>query len=760
MRQVLFWAVNRLAPEPAPYPFGSERPFDDPTWSDPRWWRYNILRHRYLEPLHPDNFVEGGRFTETLVALTGIPSTDTFFDERNRAIREVAQWLQEQLSSGRANTELQQLALGEVYQLLQKQPAALDLLGVAAAFDAVFPRQLLLKMAAAENQPRIDHALNYLIRHRFLLTEDAGASLWLSPVLRRFIYDRQPPTVIKRRHQRAAEYYLAQDEPLLAVRHLQQAEKWQAAAVVLLENASELINELQAAEVRLLLQRFSASKLDAEQWRDVQVLLSDLLTINGAHEEALAACRSALRVADTPTHQARIYRRMGKLYEFHNQLHALNYYQQALTRFEIDDGERIDLLKDRAWIYILRKEWRSAEQDLLLALGQRPTITTQQQADILDALSYLCGKNQRYTEAIKYAQDALALREKLGDMVRVAQSFGNLGILYSNMGEYAHAIAAHEDALRVHRHLDNRPKIAVCLSNIGMAHHFDGRLSTAVEYYQESLAICRTIGLPLAESRVHSNLAEAYMQLEQAELAKLHWRTGYALATSAGLEDEISYFESLRSEFPLFQALEVASAESEREAASDTTSQPPLDEDELAVLQMANAEERLTPKRLMELANVSRATATRRLATLTEKGYLQVHGKGRATYYTLAEFTNNPLAALHPMQPTSLAPTPHHKAHALLREEIYAALHKNRQQLAKRYDVAAIGLTTPPDTTVPLSQMVVRFGKQPNLESYLALKLHLSELLQVKVDLLPEAHVTDQRADQPAQSTEIAWVWS
>jgi hypothetical protein len=108
LRLALQWAVNLLAPEPPEYPLGTPRPYDDPTWRDPRWWRYNILRHRYLEPLHPDEFVEGGRYTETLIGLTGIPSADTFFEERNRAIREVAAWLRQQLTSGTSGVLLSQ----------------------------------------------------------------------------------------------------------------------------------------------------------------------------------------------------------------------------------------------------------------------------------------------------------------------------------------------------------------------------------------------------------------------------------------------------------------------------------------------------------------------------------------------------------------------------------------------------------------------------------------------------------------------------
>lgn len=138
LRLLLQWAVNLLAPAAIEFPSGHYRPLDDPTWHDPRWWSYNILRHRYLEPLHPDEFVEGGRYTESLLALTGISSSDAFFDERHRAIRAVAQRLRQQLIDGQASGELQRLALQEALQPLQKQAEAMRLLGIAATFDDIF----------------------------------------------------------------------------------------------------------------------------------------------------------------------------------------------------------------------------------------------------------------------------------------------------------------------------------------------------------------------------------------------------------------------------------------------------------------------------------------------------------------------------------------------------------------------------------------------------------------------------------------------
>jgi hypothetical protein len=257
LRLVLQWAINRLAPAGPLYPVGIYRPLDDPTWRDPHWWHYNILRHRYLEPLHPDDFVDGGRYTESLLALTGISSADAFFDERNRAIRAVAERLRQQLIDGQANGALQRLALQEALLPLEKQVEATRLLGIAATFDDIFPRALLLEMAQEEQIPQVDKVLESLLLQRFLLTGDEDASLWLSPILQSYIYARQPQTQLPRRHRRAALYYEGEHEALQTAKHWQRARQPERAIRVLFQAADELVNELQLSDLISTLTRRS-----------------------------------------------------------------------------------------------------------------------------------------------------------------------------------------------------------------------------------------------------------------------------------------------------------------------------------------------------------------------------------------------------------------------------------------------------------------------------------------------------------------------
>ena len=127
-------------------------------------------------------------------------------------------------------------------------------------------------MAAAEHLPDAEPALVHLIQHRFLLSGDEEQNLWLSPVLRRYVYLRQTKLDLAARHWRIAAYFLAEDNPLAAARHLQAAQRWDAAADLLLTAADELVNELHADDLLRGLEAFKRNHLAADQWREVQIL--------------------------------------------------------------------------------------------------------------------------------------------------------------------------------------------------------------------------------------------------------------------------------------------------------------------------------------------------------------------------------------------------------------------------------------------------------------------------------------------------------
>lgn len=743
LRLVLRWAVTQLAPGPIPYPLGDYRPLDDPTWRDPLWWRYNILTYRYLNPLHPDDFIDGGRFTETLLSLTGIPTADTFFQERNRAIREVAERLRQQMGDGAANETLRQMALDEIYRPLQANPAAHALLGIATTFDDVFPRQLLLQMAHNEHLTGVEAALAYLCSQRFLLTGDNGAALWISPILRGYVYTHQTVADRQRRHRQVARYFEEQGEPLAAAVHCQRAGQWPQAAEILLAASESLITELQLEELREALLKFRAETLSPGQWREIQIVLVDLYRRTGQRQEALTACRRALKGINEPRHQARLYRRLGKLYEMHNQLHALAYYQQAAERFTADDTEFLDLLKDRAWLYILRKEWHKAQNDLSLALAHAGQDAVEARADIYDALASLHRHQKQYEPALTYAQQALVLREETGDLLRVAKGLGNLGLLYQETHDYHNAIAAHEEAMSVYQRLGNQELTATALLNIGMAYHLDGRLSLAIDSYNRSLALCQQIGYPLVEVKARSNLAEAWAQRGVRPEAERHWQAGYTLSIRSGFEDQIQYFEDLRQAFPILTGVEARPAALDSETT--TASLLVLDAEAQAALSRAEREGRVTTRDLMEETGVSKATATRRLTDMVDGGYLLRHGQGRGTYYTLPPTDTAGLASPDLARRREFAGDETPGDLEGLRHDLLSL----SGRLHEVYRVDALGIVT---AQQPRQHLRAHFYEMPTVEQFFELEAFLSEQAGCAIDLKPVSSLANQ-------TESILWFW-
>jgi len=739
LQLALQWALLQLAPATPRYPLGEYRPLDDPTWRDPAWWRYNILRHRYVEPLHPDDFIEGGRYTETLMALTGLATPDAFYDERNRAVRAAAAVLP-QLTTPAARTELQQQSLTALCTPLTRQPELFTLLGIAAVLEGVFPRTLLVELAATEQLPEPAATLQALTTARYILTGDDGASLWMSPVLRDYIYQHTERARLRVRHVRVAAYYTDHDEPLAAAHHLRVAEQWRAAADQLL--AAAMGDDLPAA-LRAEVTAFPLARLDAGRRYRLQVLLSDLYTAGGEGDAAIDACRAALPHAQTPAERGALFRRMGKLYVMRNQLHALAYYRQAEATLSDADAELVTLLKDRGWLHIHRRAWQAAAADLNRALTLTPTDASATRADVLDALAALHRYQHDLTAAITCAQQALALREQSGDLLHVAKSLGNLGLLYTATGEHAHAVTAHQEARIVAQRLGN-PELAVTATlNIGLAYHLAGDRAQAVAVYRECLAQARENNFVLAELRALSNLAEALAELGDLQAAHTYWQHGVEVARRDGFDDECAYLQELADRFGFdtppspVDVTKMLSPERVLPAADLLNA-----EDALA-LDLARREGRVTPRRLMEAAHLSKATATRRLTALAAAGLLTPVGRGRGTSYVIgrleirdweigrggdqAKATEGDASphALNLQSPNLQSPNPSVSL---------------SPDLCARYGILAAGWV------VDAPIVALRFAVLPELLAFLALRAEVQREVGAAVEVLPvEALHAEQR---------------
>ena len=106
--------------------------------------------------------------------------------------------------------------------------------------------------------------LNRLVQSRYLISDDDEATLWLSPMLRNYVYAQQSAAMKRTRHERIARHYAVgaaghSIAPLLAAHHFLEAGRQSQAAEVLLAAADELIEELEIDDLRAALQRLQES---------------------------------------------------------------------------------------------------------------------------------------------------------------------------------------------------------------------------------------------------------------------------------------------------------------------------------------------------------------------------------------------------------------------------------------------------------------------------------------------------------------------
>lgn len=635
LRIILQWAVGCLPPTLPWYPLGVERPFTDPTWQDPLWWEYNLLRHRYLQPFSSDDLENLGAngFTEALLALTGIPTKDRLFEIRAQGYTSIARLLAAQLRTSRANRELRQSALDELCGPLRAQPAIWTLLEIAATFNSSFPRQFLLELAGAEGLPDPPTVLGELLQKRLLQQGDNGSNLWMPPPLREQVRALTPASASVSRHRRAVMLYREFHQPLTLAWHLYMGRSFAEAARTIVQAAPLLIEELQFEELREALARFESEQLTPDMWFEIRVLLSDILVRLGELDPAIEICRELLKATRSEDRRAQLYRRLGKLHEDRSQWRALDYYRRAIEHYAVDDPELPEVLKDRAWIHLHRREWTAAEADLHLALERVPPDSWRLLSDIHSAMASLYRQQQHYVQALEHAQQALTLREEHGDPQQVAEMCNNQGLLFVEMGDLDAAMHAYREALAIFERLNHREAIATVYLNLGMALHVGKQLSEAIQTYQQSLTWFDELGISLGQTQACYNLAEALAEMSHLEEARRYWEQGHEVALEAELDEELRWFADLACQYPALSSQDAAAPPELPSRPLTPAALKALPAGAVQAWELACQEGTLTPRRLIEVFGYSKPTATRYLNGLYEAGLLERRGKGSATHY-------------------------------------------------------------------------------------------------------------------------------
>ncbi|MDE3091423.1 MAG: tetratricopeptide repeat protein, partial [Chloroflexota bacterium] len=143
-----------------------------------------------------------------------------------------------------------------------------------------------------------------------------------------------------------------------------------------------------------------------------------------------------------------------------------------------------DLSEGRGWL----------ERLLTLAANDARANLLPARAKGLHGLGVMAHDQGDYEQARSLYEQALTLRQELGDGLGVAALLSNLGLVAQEQSDYPQATSFYKKSLKIRQELNDQWGTAVALNNLGLVAQHQGDYEQAKSLYERSLALSRELG--------------------------------------------------------------------------------------------------------------------------------------------------------------------------------------------------------------------------------------------------------------------------
>jgi tetratricopeptide (TPR) repeat protein len=126
-------------------------------------------------------------------------------------------------------------------------------------------------------------------------------------------------------------------------------------------------------------------------------------------------------------------------------------------------------------------------------------------------------------EALKSFQEALRVREELGDKTGVGDTLIDLSNFYNARGQNDQALTMLKRSLQIQREVGNRAYEALCLSNIGANYGDKGQYDDALTFLNQALGVREQLKDPTSIADSNYVMADVLMKLGQYDQAITHY---------------------------------------------------------------------------------------------------------------------------------------------------------------------------------------------------------------------------------------------
>ena len=136
--------------------------------------------------------------------------------------------------------------------------------------------------------------------------------------------------------------------------------------------------------------------------------------------------------------------------------------------------------------------------------------------------------------ALASYKEALQLLREIGDKKNIGATLINFGTFYKDRGEYDQALELYKEALQIEREIGNQSSEALCLNNIGTSYLEKGQYDDALIYFQQALQLREKSKIPGDIAQTLHNLAEANTNMGQYEQALAQYFRALELLRGVG----------------------------------------------------------------------------------------------------------------------------------------------------------------------------------------------------------------------------------
>ncbi|NAS10877.1 hybrid sensor histidine kinase/response regulator transcription factor [Poritiphilus flavus] len=209
-------------------------------------------------------------------------------------------------------------------------------------------------------------------------------------------------------------------------------------------------------------------------------------------------------------------KRLHQLFEEYKDNEPQNAKVVILEAIDRTQNSRLDRLEVMSYNHYADYLRTQSEDDSALIVNKKAMDLSLEmgflkgQSKALAGLGVSYARMGNFEDARKYLNENLALTERLGDSLGMADTYITLGTVHTQNIEYTEAMELYTRASEIYRKFDDKGNLSKALGNIGFVHRSMGNYNKAKDYFIQSDEIAKEINLKRQRAFCSYNMSIVY----------------------------------------------------------------------------------------------------------------------------------------------------------------------------------------------------------------------------------------------------------